>query len=668
MSDQIEATINGIIDSAQNYASSAVTNADDALSRAMSGFITLSSPPPINIPPISPTKADAPGAPNYIYTAPIIGSVPAAPAINEIFIPDLSPLGEPPVLDLSTIERFAPTPFTVSAPSRPGGIDDPLDSVSKPSILAHAAPVLDDIVVPDAPVVPMPATPVIAANAPGSLPGSVINSNIGIAVGESSYELELVTDSDAPVVAIFDKAYNSALPVMRQNIDRQVETFIDRFAPGSTQRMVELEGLIDVYLDMNRENNTGLPDKVEQAIYDRARSRARKTAVDATKQALKETAARGFKMPSGVLIAALDRAHQDESSKNSEVALTVMAQQADLEQKNIQFAITTATALRTSVRQAGISYAQNLVAINGQATEYANKIADTLVSTYEEYRKYYSMQLEYVRILSDQYKLEINAALAQVDIYKSELEGVKIKSGVRKDDVELYNSLIRAEESKIRMYAEELRALSVEIQKRSLTVDMYGKDVQAYSVQAAVKESEVKIYESTLKGDRAKVDLELSRLEEYSIKAKALESQSSSIASIANAEQSVNQNIIESYRASISGFSATLDAEKAKAEIPLIAHRANLEAYKTEIMKIIADNKAEVDIAEVNMKTESRKQILDREAWNTVINALITQMNTNARTGVAAGQVYTSLASSALGAQNTVVNLAHRREEFQSVP
>ena len=217
------------------------------------------------------------------------------------------------------------------------------------------------------------------------------------------------------------------------------------------------------------------------------------------------------------------------------------------------------------------------------------------------------------------------------------------------------------------MYAEELRALSVEIQKRSLSVDMYGKDVQAYSVNASVKESETRIYEATLKGDRAQVDLQLSKLEEYSIKAGAIESESKSIAAISYAKQSVNRNIIDAYEASLSGFIATLDAEKAKAEIPLIAHKANLEAYKTNLEKIIADNKAEISIAETNMTAESRKQILDREAWNTVIQAAITQMNTNARTGVSAGGVYSSLAGAALSAQNTIVQLAHKREEFEAV-
>ena len=237
MSDQIEATINGIIDSAQAYAETSVQNAEDALDRAMSGFITLSAPPPINIPPIAPIKEDAPDAPNYIYQSPIIGAVPVQPAINEIFIPDITKLGPAPVLDLTTPKRFAPTPFTENPPTRPDGIDDPLDGVTKPLINLPNTPILNDIYIPISPDVNLPSAPEIVVDKPGGLPGAVVNSTVGIAVGESTYELELMTDSDAPVVAIFDKAYNAALPVMRQNVDRQVEAFIERFAPDSTQRM-----------------------------------------------------------------------------------------------------------------------------------------------------------------------------------------------------------------------------------------------------------------------------------------------------------------------------------------------------------------------------------------------------------------------------------------------
>ena len=665
MADPVLDNITEIIDSAQEYAETSVANAEDALERAMSGFITIGSPPVIDVPPINPEKQDAGELPAFIYSSPIIGNAPGAPALNEIFVESINDIGPPPELNLETPTRTPPTPFTVAPPTRPSGIDDPLDNVDKPNLVEHIAPITGGVEVPDKPDWVMPSKPGIIAKPPGELPDAELNTEIGIAAGESTYELELNTDSDAPVVAIFDKAYNAALPVMRQNIDRQVEAFIDRFAPGSTERLIELEQLMDDYLDMSRENNTGLPEAVEQGIYDRGRARSRKEGKATVDGAFKEIAARGFTLPTGAVLAAIRDAKQAEADKNSEAALTIMIQQAELEQKNIQFAISTATQLRLSVRDAAINYAQNLVAINGQAAEYANKIADTLVSTYEEYRKHYSMQLEYLRIVADQYQLEINVALATIEIYKTEMEGARLESGLQKDEIDIYNSKINAEESKVRMYAEQIRALAVELQRRGLNVEMYGKDVQAYSVQASVKESETKIYEATLRGDQAAIDAELSKMQSYSIKASAMNSQANAISAITGAKTAQNQSIVDVFESEIKAFEATIRGETAKTELPLTAHRANLEAYKTEIQKVIADNKAEVDVAEINMTSDSRKQFLERETWHSLIQNAIIQMNTNARTGVSAGNVYAGLASAALSAQNTVVNLAHRKEQYE---
>jgi len=317
--------------------------------------------------------------------------------------------------------------------------------------------------------------------------------------------------------------------------------------------------------------------------------------------------------------------------------------------------------------QESIGITQIYKSIIAQAPELSADIADTLVSAYEEYRKHYAMQLDYVKLLAEQFQLEINSSLAQIDIYKTEMEAARLESSLRKDEIDIYNSKIAAEESKVRMYASRLQALSVELEKRALSVDLFAKDVQAYSVQAGVKETETRIYEATLKGDRALVDAELSKMQAYSIEADAIGSQASAISSIASAKTATNRSIVDIYQAELAGFSSTLDAERAKTELPLTAHRANLEAYKTQLQKIIADNRSAVEIADINMKSDSRLQILERETWKSIVDAAIVQMNTNASTGTAAAGVYANLAGSALSAQNTVVQLAHKKEEFEAI-
>ncbi|MCU9611831.1 hypothetical protein OEK97_28405, partial [Escherichia coli] len=83
---------------------------------------------------------------------------------------------------------------------------------------------------------------------------------------------------------------------------------------------------------------------------------------------LSDMAARGFTLPTGALTSALQQARQAGADNNAQAARDIVVLQAELEQKNLQFAITTSAGLRTMIVNASAAYMQHVVSIFSQST------------------------------------------------------------------------------------------------------------------------------------------------------------------------------------------------------------------------------------------------------------------------------------------------------------
>ena len=510
--------------------------------------------------------------------------------------------------------------------------------------------------IPEAPDVTVPDAGNIHITPPSGLPDADITCDVGVAPGESMFELEVLVDSDAPVTNVFDKAYNAALPVMRQNVDRQVEAFIERFAPGSSERLQALEEYLDGQLDGT---NVGFDEEQEQALYDRARGRSRKAARDATNQSFHEVALRGFTLPTGVLLAGLDKGQQEEASKNAETAMDIVVKQADLMQKNTHFALQMAAELRTSVRNAGLQYAQTLVNVNGQAADYAKEMSNILVSAYKAERDYYQQFLNYMQTLSAQYELELKASLAQIDIYTAEMQGIKVESDVQRNQVAIYSEQINAEKLKISFYAEQLNAIAQEIKNRSLVLDIYRTDVQAYATKADAKKSEAAVYEAVVRGQEGELRAELAKLDGYKAEVDAYGARVNAYAAEVNAKVGANRSIVEAYKGEIQAYVAQADVTKITAQTELSAYQAGLEAYKAQVEESLTTTKIQAEADITNMKLQAESNIAEFEANIKTNESFIRHVDARDSIAVAAGRSYASMAAAAMSGLNAIANIAH---------
>jgi hypothetical protein len=123
-------------------------------------------------------------------------------------------------------------------------------------------------------------------------------------------------------------AFTTAMPV-----NTPVLTFTDQ--DYSSAEFTHLKAQVDLWV---QGASTGLAPAVEQAIWDRGRSREVMATMKKAQSAYRQFAARGFTKPPGALSIELQDAAQEAQNTDVTLSRDVMIKQADLEQSNRRFA------------------------------------------------------------------------------------------------------------------------------------------------------------------------------------------------------------------------------------------------------------------------------------------------------------------------------------------
>lgn len=141
--------------------------------------------------------------------------------------------------------------------------------------------------------------------------------------------------------------------------------------------------------------STGLAPAVEQALWDRARSREAVNASKKAAEAIRTFATRGFSKPSGALSQEIQDALQESQNTNSSFSRDVAIKQADLEQSNRRFSME----LAWKIEEGAISY------MNQQMTRVL-EAAKTLQQFYVEV---YQADVQKLNALVQEYTARVGA-------------------------------------------------------------------------------------------------------------------------------------------------------------------------------------------------------------------------------------------------------------------
>lgn len=448
----------------------------------------------------------------------------------------------------------------------------------------------------------------------------------------------------------FDRAYRSAAPSTIAMLEGYVDAQLAKFNPRYHEQMARIESQLTTYLN----GGTGLKPEVEDAIYSRAREKNDVEAARLRDAAYNDTAKRGFTLPNGALVSAVARARQEAANNNLKASSDIVVMQAEMEQKNLQFAVTTSTGLRQGMVSAALAYHQNLIQINGQALDYAKTVLSSIIELYNTAIKSFGLKLDAYKAEAAVFETRLKSAMAGIELYRIEIAALEALTNVDKAKVEVYRARIDALTSLSNVYRAQIEAVVGRTSLEKLKLELFQSQVQSYATQVQAKNAEWQGYSAAIEGQTAKVRIFGAQVESFNARVQGYKASIDAKSEVVRATAITNQARATQYSAVLSGYSTVVQARGEKARTQLENQRQAVIAFQAQTQAAIADAqvrseyyKATSLVGIENAKLQMSAQIQTAESTRAFGDSM-------ARLGTANATIYANLAGSAMAGMNTL--------------
>lgn len=623
-------TVETLIADARSYAQTTISDAKSALNGASEmvravGYVIPNFQPAVMPPLAKPTALPLPPV-----LTDVIFIEPVAPA-NALMFQDVAPIvvGVAPVFEVLPPVLIPPLPILPlpAFTDRPPQIDVNQKFPEPPSSLLN--PLLGELRIADRkePDKPQTMLPAFSGDRPTGAPLAP-------------------TDLETR----FSDSYHSAAPSTIAMMEGYVDSMLTKYNPRYKEQMARIETQLAKYLD----GGTALAPAVENAIYERAKDKNNAEARRVRDLAFGDAAGRGFTLPTGALYSAIQQARQDGANNNARASTEITVMQAEMEQKNLQFAVTTSTGLRTALLGAALSYHQNLISINGQAIEYAKTVLSSIIQIYNLSVQAFQVKLEAYKVDANVYETKLKSALAGIELYQAEVKALEALTNVDRAKIDVYRARIDSLVSLSNVYRAQVDAVVARSSLERLKLDLFQANVQAYTAQVQGKEAEYRGFTAAIEGQTAQVKTFSVQVEAFNSKVQAFRADIDAKSEVVRASAIVNQARASQYTATLSGYTATVAARGEVAKTKIENQRQSVLRYQATTQAIIANAQLYADyyratstVVIENSKLQLSAQVQEADSTR-AFGASIASL------GTSSAQVYAGLAGAAMSGINTL--------------
>jgi hypothetical protein len=537
-------------------------------------------------PVITPVFPDGPDAPAQITTelpefTPVVWTAPSAP--NQFT----------GVLDISDI---LPSPFTEDAP-----------------VLSFPTAPTFSVAVPDSPAVDlsfeMPTLSVTLPAAPDLLSLSVVPFD----------------GMDIPVVDFEIPEMEIAEPSIRE------------YTPGAAYTSALLSALQTSLQDRIENGGTGLNPDVENAIWDRGREREARSQREALDR-LDQMEELGFTFPPGFYLDARLKIITETDYAERGLSREIMIKQAELEQANVQHALTTANALEGQLINYSNAVEQRLFESCKYATEAGIAIYNAKVQGYAALVDAYRGRVQI-------YEAQIRAEIAKVDAYRAQIEAEKAKADINRALVDQYRAQIDAALSSIRIFEAQVGAIVARAEIEKTKVMIFGEQVKAYG-------SQVQAYTAGVEGFRAQIQAEGVKQDAYKSRVEAYRAEVEAGVSVIQARIAAFKGNLDANVSQWQAYESAYRAESAKASAIAAGNGSLADAFRAEVAAVTSFNETLTKQWQVSLDQAQRVAEIGISAAKANAELYVTTRSLAVDAAKVGAQVSAQLGAAALNAIN----------------
>lgn len=550
-----------------------------------------------------------------IYTAPTISVTwnsiaPPALTLPEV-VPSMPaivvnmPTDKPAALDLG-LDLTPIDTFTDIAPTLNYGTAPTLSYGAVPTI-----PTIGAVALPTADTVVLPGTPTYLAL-----------SNVSFA-GIDMHDDWLTQLDSIPTLTILEPT-----PFSFAQNPKYTSALLTTLQARMSERMV---------------GGTGLTPAVEQAIWDRARSRETSLALANEAEIMRHSEALGFSLPPGTLAAQLREAQQATYDKLSTLSRDVGIKQAEMEQMNLKDTFANVMGLESKLIDHGFQMEQLAFETS---KEYANNAIQVNNARIEAFKAVLSGYQTYAAA----YDTLIKGELAKVEVYKGQLQAEVTKATVNTAMVEQYKATISAEMSKVEIYKAQVGAAQTLVQLEQAKIGAAAEQVKGFVAQVNAETAKVEAYKAVVQAEGLKVDVYKSQTQAYAAKV-------SGQSEYAKAELGRYQALVAAKGQEWDAFKTRVQAETERVRALGLQSSTLLDGYKASNAAIESKANAMTRVWETEIKQYESATNIAMQTAKINNDSLVTANQAKLEAAKTGSQVYAQLVASAYGMQHASASI-----------
>lgn len=240
-------------------------------------------------------------------------------------------------------------------------------------------------------------------------------------------------------------------------------------------------------IDPMLQAKSALPEAIEEALFQRSRSRIEVETNRQIDQAITDFGNRGFTEPPGMLHDRALQLRQAGINAQAENAREVAIKQYEETLQNLRFAIVQGAALEGVFVQLHLEEQRMALQAATFLRESAVALLNARIAIINAKNQAYLTEAQV-------FETRIRAALANVELYRAEIEGELAKGQVNEQRVRLYEGLLRGIQVIADFYRTRVEAVKVRADADRNIVDRFKAEVDAFDSRWRAHTSELQAY------------------------------------------------------------------------------------------------------------------------------------------------------------------------------
>ncbi|MGL6290150.1 MAG: hypothetical protein ACRC2H_05645 [Silanimonas sp.] len=395
----------------------------------------------------------------------------------------------------------------------------------------------------------------------------------------------------------------------------------------------------------------GLAPEIEQAQWDRARSREEMQGQKTVDEAFATFDGRGFSMPPGMLAKAVRVAREATGMRVSELNREITIKSAELRVENVRVALERGIALESTL-------IQQHEAMQRLSFETAKATSDSLIASYNLLVSAYDVRSKVFASKLEAWKAKITLVTQRIEAYKARVDAEQAKAGVNSEMTRAFTAQVQAVSEKIGVFKALVEAEQAKAQIIRARLEAYQSEVQAYTERVKVSFIDYQRYEAAARVEGTKAEANAAFVRAF---AETLQAQNAAI----NAKARAIEAKVQALQGSVAKYQALIEAERARVGAQSTRIQSEATVYSAQVGAFNAQvglYGQQIQVQSQRISDNLRNALAFYEVQVRQFDAQQTRLIETARLQSeavrAAGQMAAQLAAGAMAAINVGANLS----------